>query len=427
MFPTSKMNDIQDVIIVGGGLAGVSCAVELTDNNKLVTVCEKDAQLGGRISGWMTDFHLPMQHGYHAVFPEYHACKGLFERAGINLIDEDEYCIFDKNRCFRFGNVRGSALNKLRVMHKMGLFRIRDTTPKLLRFILDCISPPKAAVLNVRYSQSFSTFCQENRIPALLERVLRAVTRTLFYRPSNVNTALIVRALHFYLFKPKDGLSSKTFADSHESIPKKFSEMLEHRGVSLHLNTRVIDIQRTEDNNIYVYTSNTDRPLCCKKLVFAVDKPSQSKLIKQPIKPSSYLNVRLWCIAVFRQETPIMFTMTSTETLDCVYVCHRRENAASKWATERENGAVIELHSYATTNSPDHVIQDMKREVTPFIVIDEVIHSEIVTGYNAECQSNTAPIMQEQVHFAGDWTIEDAFLMEAAVISGIRTARRILL
>lgn len=44
-----------DVIVVGGGLAGLSCAVALADRGRKVLVLERDAQLGGRARSWIDE------------------------------------------------------------------------------------------------------------------------------------------------------------------------------------------------------------------------------------------------------------------------------------------------------------------------------------------------------------------------------------
>jgi uncharacterized protein with NAD-binding domain and iron-sulfur cluster len=43
---------LDDVLIVGGGLAGLATAAELVDAGMRVTVLEKRAVLGGKVSSW---------------------------------------------------------------------------------------------------------------------------------------------------------------------------------------------------------------------------------------------------------------------------------------------------------------------------------------------------------------------------------------
>lgn len=42
-----------DVVVVGGGVAGLACAVALSDRGLRVTVLERDAIVGGRARSWV--------------------------------------------------------------------------------------------------------------------------------------------------------------------------------------------------------------------------------------------------------------------------------------------------------------------------------------------------------------------------------------
>ncbi|ASC70890.1 hypothetical protein XM38_018380 [Halomicronema hongdechloris C2206] len=70
-------------VIVGGGLAGLATAYELSQRGVAVTLLERSPQLGGKIASWpiqVGDEHFMMEHGFHGFFPQYY---NLF-----NLVDE---------------------------------------------------------------------------------------------------------------------------------------------------------------------------------------------------------------------------------------------------------------------------------------------------------------------------------------------------
>jgi len=82
------------VIVVGGGLAGLSCAWELADAGRSVTLLEAAPQLGGRTSSWTDEDGMKVESGLHRVLGVYVAFPALLKRAGIALEDvviwEDE-------------------------------------------------------------------------------------------------------------------------------------------------------------------------------------------------------------------------------------------------------------------------------------------------------------------------------------------------
>jgi squalene-associated FAD-dependent desaturase len=72
-----------DVAIVGGGLAGLSCAVALRDSGLTVTVLEAEHRLGGRAQSW-TDAHTGdvIDLGPHILLTEYRNMLALLELLG---------------------------------------------------------------------------------------------------------------------------------------------------------------------------------------------------------------------------------------------------------------------------------------------------------------------------------------------------------
>jgi len=80
---TAMMVDA-DVIIVGAGLAGLSCAFELTDKGKHVLILEANSFVGGRTASWV-DKGVPIETGLHRYLGFYEALPNLLKRAGIDI------------------------------------------------------------------------------------------------------------------------------------------------------------------------------------------------------------------------------------------------------------------------------------------------------------------------------------------------------
>ncbi|HEY9645773.1 MAG TPA: FAD-dependent oxidoreductase [Chroococcidiopsis sp.] len=75
----------KQVVIVGGGLAGLACAYELSQRNFAVTLIERSPQLGGKVASWpiqVGDTQFQMEHGFHGFFPQYYNLNGLVDELG---------------------------------------------------------------------------------------------------------------------------------------------------------------------------------------------------------------------------------------------------------------------------------------------------------------------------------------------------------
>ncbi|BDA70459.1 UDP-galactopyranose mutase [Calothrix sp. PCC 7716] len=67
-------------VIVGGGLAGLACAYELSQRGFAVTILEKSPQFGGKIASWQVNVgadKFRMEHGFHGFFPQYYNLNSL--------------------------------------------------------------------------------------------------------------------------------------------------------------------------------------------------------------------------------------------------------------------------------------------------------------------------------------------------------------
>lgn len=86
------------VVVVGGGLAGLACAHELSQRGFAVTLLERAPQLGGKIASWpiqVGDDTFQMEHGFHGFFPQYYNLKSLVSELAIeqNFVDLKFYSV----------------------------------------------------------------------------------------------------------------------------------------------------------------------------------------------------------------------------------------------------------------------------------------------------------------------------------------------
>ncbi|XWK87199.1 MAG: FAD-dependent oxidoreductase [Phormidium sp.] len=94
------------VTVVGGGLAGLACAYELSQRGFQVTLLEKSPQLGGKIASWpiqVGEETFMMEHGFHGFFPQYYNLKSLVKELEItdNFLDLKFYSVVYRDRKYQ--------------------------------------------------------------------------------------------------------------------------------------------------------------------------------------------------------------------------------------------------------------------------------------------------------------------------------------
>lgn len=72
------------VVVVGGGLAGLACAFELSDAGVPVVLLEAGEVVGGRTASWVED-GMPVESGLHRFLGFFSALPRLLDRAGVDL------------------------------------------------------------------------------------------------------------------------------------------------------------------------------------------------------------------------------------------------------------------------------------------------------------------------------------------------------
>ncbi len=89
-----------DVIIVGAGLAGLSCANTLVNNGKQVTLLEATDRVGGRVrSDHVNGFIL--DHGFQVLLTAYPACRQLLDYDALDLKPFEPGALIRQNGQFK--------------------------------------------------------------------------------------------------------------------------------------------------------------------------------------------------------------------------------------------------------------------------------------------------------------------------------------
>jgi isorenieratene synthase len=98
-----KISERKTVVVIGGGIAGLSAAANLAERGFEVTLFEKDSFLCGKMGAWNFESNgekLNVEHGFHAFFRQYHNLRGFMKNKLNNfqhLVPIDDYVVLFKD------------------------------------------------------------------------------------------------------------------------------------------------------------------------------------------------------------------------------------------------------------------------------------------------------------------------------------------
>ncbi|SES15434.1 hydroxysqualene dehydroxylase [Salipaludibacillus aurantiacus] len=95
-----------DVIVIGGGLAGLTAALELSEKGKRTLIIEKNAHAGGRCSSW-DDNGMIVESGLHKHLSFFKNMKEILKRVGVNI---EDHFIWQKDMEIILPDINGTAV-----------------------------------------------------------------------------------------------------------------------------------------------------------------------------------------------------------------------------------------------------------------------------------------------------------------------------
>jgi isorenieratene synthase len=233
------------VVVVGGGLAGISSSLELASRGFDVTLVESSDALGGKLTGWDIEVlgeRFPVEHGFHGFFNQYYNLNEIFASAGINpdvFSASPGYPIIFKNspeevfgqasKYFPFNVLsiiaQSSRLDMVSFLkNNKGLF----STGELFRYEYKKSFTKYDAI-------DFMTYCRQGEtLPAFVDTVLHPFADATMNRMELLSAAEALRYFHFYFMGNPEGLAFKiTSYDCMTALITPLENRLKQLGVTL--------------------------------------------------------------------------------------------------------------------------------------------------------------------------------------------------
>jgi isorenieratene synthase len=205
-------------VVIGGGLAGLAAAYELSQRGVAVTLLERSPQLGGKIASWpiqVGDDHFMMEHGFHGFFPQYYNLFGLVEELHIhqNFKSLNFYSVVYKDRyepeVFRPShsafpwNVIDLAINSPN-RFKWGINLAKLKHLEVFREITGFRSPQSFNRLD---SLSVAEWVEDDFPQGLYDLYFLPFAKSSLNAPDLMSAGELMQFFHFYFFGNPEGLA----------------------------------------------------------------------------------------------------------------------------------------------------------------------------------------------------------------------------
>ena len=270
-----RLQGTKKVVVVGGGLAGISSSLELASRGFEVTLVESSAALGGKLTGWDIDAlgeRFPVEHGFHGFFEQYYNLKEIFASAGIRqdvFLASPGYPVIFKNSPEEiFGQV--SKFFPFNVLSILAQSRRLD----IGAFLKHSSGLTSAGELfRYEYKKSFSrydsidfmSYCRQgNTLPAFVDTVLHPFADATMNRMEVLSAAEALRYFHFYFMGSPEGLAfTITNRDCMTALINPLESKLKQLGVTIRKGTmaRSMTVEGGKVSGVVVDTQERGRAL----------------------------------------------------------------------------------------------------------------------------------------------------------------------
>ena len=438
---------MENVIIIGSGLAGLSTAIELLDMGRGVTILERYKVVGGRCADWVDD-GMRVESGLHRWLGFYKALPRLFEHAGL---DPDDAVIWEDELEIRLpdGGPRG-------VLGLAPLHRPVQTVAGLLGNN-DLISPAEKAQLTYMFTAGLLDYTlskkelDQNTVydyarkrgvsEEAITNMLIPVTEGIFFLPPERYSAMVLMGLLMPGVKRPHTIRVGSFSGGMtEVMCGPIAEAVVRRGGGLQLDTTVerLAVEDGRVRGVYVNGEliEADHVVLATSLGAAQnlirdglgDQAWFQKMLSLPTMPAVTLQIELDEPAL--PEDHVVF---SPKTVLASYAEQSRTTfrdvpgrlSIDMGQPEKFIGQPPETIFAAALADLKRVGIDIEGKVRRYRVVD---HPQdfylLTTGAESLRPPQATPI--PGLTLAGDYTKQGLFCsMEGAVISGQRAARAV--
>lgn len=429
------------VVVVGGGIAGISAAVGLAERGVRVTLIEAESSLGGRVRSWPVDVPTPgadasgapddratMSRGFHAFFRQYYNLRALLRRVDPSLeclrpVDDYPLRHADGTQDSFTQIATRPPLNFLSFIARSPSFGLRDLTRVDADRALDLLDVDFPATYSRYDGVSAADALDALRFPERMRSLaLEVFARSFFADPRDFSAGELVAMFHMYFLGSGEGLLFDVSRDDFDTTMwRPLRSYLEDLGAHVVTGCRVESIERDgEGFRVSAGAAAAGADGASRgRIDFAIDRDdahgslradavviATSRDVLQRLVDGTDLGDEAWRASVLTGEMAPRFIVqrlwfdrpvaagsapfvgtAAYGHLDNVSLVHDLEDGAAQWA-KRCGGSVVELHAYAVPDdvTDDEVLADLRHQLErlhPELTGCEPVHEEVLV--EADC------------------------------------------
>lgn len=360
-----------EVLVVGGGIAGLSAATLLAERGARVTVLEPDGHLGGRAGAWTETLadgtRFEMERGFHAFFRQYYNLRAWLRRVDPELSflrPVEDYPLLGPEglRESFAGLPRLPIVNLVSLIRRSSTMTLRDA----LRVDDTCGRAIMAYDPRATYAQfdrdDARAFLDRLGFPPRARQMLFDVFAHSFFNPEEEFSAgELLMMFHFYFIGNPEGIVFDVMDGPFSTkLWQPMARYLQARGVCLRTGEAAARLERAPDGRWRV-TSSKGQVYTADACVLAPHLAGLQELLRA----SPGLGPAPWRDDLLAQRTTAPFAVwrlwldrpcaagrapfvgtTGLGLVDNISIYDRFEDESRAWAA-RTGGSVVELHAYA--------------------------------------------------------------------------------
>ncbi|BAY30772.1 putative phytoene dehydrogenase Rieske iron-sulfur component [Nostoc carneum NIES-2107] len=283
------LNQPKSVVVIGGGLAGLACAYELSQRGFIVTLLEKSSQLGGKIASWQIEAvgeKFMMEHGFHGFFPQYYNLNGLVTELGIkdHFQSLNFYAVVYRDRKYQPEVFRPS-----RSAFPWNIIDLAIASPNRLKWGINLVNFKHLqvfqAITGFEREKNYQRFDNisvaewvESEFPqGLYDLYFLPFAKSSLNAPDMMSVGELMQFFHFYFFGNPEGLAfNGTKDDMGTSLVKPIAKAILNTGGKIITGANVSEIAAVEGKvdslKYFIGSNNNSVPFWVKKNSVVTDE-----------------------------------------------------------------------------------------------------------------------------------------------------------